>query len=70
MGKKGKKRAQNAVQGTSTNMWEKFHWNSVDDSSEFGDNDGDKQIEDSMFFGLEELDSSSYKVAKSKSGGL
>lgn len=70
MGKKGKKRVQNAVQGTSTNMWEKFHWNSVDDSAEFGDNDGDKQIEDSMFFGLEELDSSSYKVAKSKSGGL
>ena len=69
MGKKGKKRAREPVASSNTSNWDKFKWNPVGDDENDAE-EGGSEVQGAMFFGIEELDSHSYKIEKSNNGGI
>ena len=44
--------------------WESFAWKAVEEEQEHFEGEDDGGYDDSMFFGLEELDGNSYKIKK------
>ena len=68
---KRKKENNQSEHEIKTTAWESFMWKPVaDESEEHFEGEDDGGYDDSMFFGLEEIDGNSYKIKKNKRGSM